>query len=178
MQSRRKLMQKTLAFIAVFVLIVMMLPTAAFAAGNGKGNSNNLPEQASDNARKVHAEKADKVKGEDDLEDLDLDDGETEEDPEEMSEWAMYVQARNYWAKNTAMIAPGHANLLDKLLAKDHTMPMPLPDSILSPVDTRIAMLNTLYMDNFAADAALGVKAFMSKIKGVRTGEIVLGAIS
>ena len=72
MQSRRKLMQKTLAFIAVFVLIVMMLPTAAFAAGNGKGKGNErsgLAHQA-----KIERDEA-IIKGEDELEDLDLEIG-------------------------------------------------------------------------------------------------------
>ena len=173
MQRRRKLIQKTVAFIAVFVLIVMMLPTAAFAAGNGNGKGKNLPEQASKNARKVHAEKAEKVKGEDDLEDpdeLDLDDVETEEDPEVMSEWAMYVHARNYWAKNTALIAPGHANLLDKLF----TMGQELPGE-----DEALVFDGVVFSKKFAIyleDEPFSVKKVIQAIKTARTAARVADA--
>ena len=116
MQRRCKLIQKTVAFIAVFMLIVMMLPTAAFAAGNGKGKGSERSELA--HQAKIERDEA-RVKGEDDPEDQEV--VETEVDTEEMSAWAIYVHERKDWAANHDM-SPGHANLLDKLFAMDQAL--------------------------------------------------------
>jgi len=102
-----------------------------------------------------------------------MEEPEETEDPEEMSEWAMYVHARNEWAREMGL-APGHANLLDKLMDMGHEMPTETE----TPVVDRITTLNSFYTANFMAEAELGVKAFMSKIKGVRKGTVVIPEIS
>jgi len=169
MQSRRKWMQKTLALITVIVLLVMMLPAAAFAAGNGNGKGNGIGQAR---AKQVHAAKLERVKGEDDPEDLedpeDMEEPEENEDPEEMSEWAMYVHLRNDWAKGIGL-APGHANLLDKLLAATvdpdaEVVEPPLdPEAEVNP----LAPLQALYAEMFT-NTPFSVKDVIQAIKTAR----------
>lgn len=186
MQSRRKWMQKTLALITVIVLLVMMLPAAAFAAGNGNGKGNGIGQAR---AAQAHEAKANRVKGEDDPEDLedpedpeDMEEPEETEDPEEMSEWAMYVHARNEWAREMGL-APGHANLLDKLLAATAD---PDAEVVEPPLDPEaepdpMAPLQTLY-DTMFGEEPFSVKEVIQAIKtariAAREAEATLEAIA
>lgn len=164
MQSRHKLMQKTVAFIAVLVLIVMMLPTAAFAAGNGKGNS-----FGKDRTKQAHQANAARVKGEDDPEVLEV--VETEVDSEEMSAWAIYVHERKIWAVKKGM-SSGHANLLDKLLA----MSQELPGKDETAATDRVALLTVKYGELFHDGTPFNVKTVIQAIKDARNAARVAAA--
>ncbi len=105
-------MRKTrqiLLFLTVVLLFITALPVAVMA--DETEDNGQLPPQASVRAHQAKANRM-KVKTPD-PEDMEEPEG---DDPEEMSERALFVAARNEQARAWG-IPPGHVNLFDKLSA-------------------------------------------------------------